>query len=186
MVAGGPSVALHKPLDCLRGRKVVAINSSFADVPFADVLIFGDARWWRHNERAVRKRFKGEIVTVAPVAAKDVQHCRKVDPPGLSSNPCELTMRRTTTTAAINFLAHKGVARIVVLGMDGKRGDDGRAHHHPQHPWPQRPDCWAEQRKDLATIAKPLRKLGIELLNASPGSVFADLWPVVRLADALL
>lgn len=185
LVAGGPSVERYKPLDrVLRGRKVVAINSSFEDAPFADVLIFGDARWWRHNERNVRKRFKGEIVTIAAIKSDGVKQCRKSNPPGLSADPCELMMRRTTATAAINFLAHKGVSRIIALGFDGKRSPDGRTHHHPAHPWPQRPDCWVEQRKDLETIAKPLRKLGIELVNASPGSVL-DLWPIVDLREVL-
>jgi hypothetical protein len=55
IVAGGPSVAAQN-LDVLAGRKVIAVNSSYERVPGADVLFFGDCRWWdEHRERDALK-----------------------------------------------------------------------------------------------------------------------------------
>ena len=79
--------------------------------------------------------------------------------------------------------------RIILFGADGKRADGvkdkrgkiipGASHHHAPHPWPVREGCWEVQRRDLAEIAPQLAARGIEVLNASPGSAWADIWPVV-------
>lgn len=185
VVAGGTSVDQYKPLDCLRGRKVVAINSSIKDVPFADVLYFGDTRWFNHHRKNLAD-FCGRIVTVSAIAASaaGVDLMKKRHPPGLSKDRQELTARRTSLVPVINLLAHYGVKVIVLLGADGGPGADGRTHHHDRHPWPLREDCWDQQRADLESICKPLQKIGITVLNASPGTKL-DLWPVVKLEDVL-
>jgi hypothetical protein len=184
IVAGGTSVEQHD-LTRLKGRRVIAINTSWESVPFADFLIFGDARWYRENDRRLRA-FNGRIVTMAfNISGKRILRMRKASPPGFSTDPTELAMRRTTLHAAINFAVHLGPSPIVLLGADGQLGPDGRTHHHRKHPWPQRPNCWAEQRADLETLRKPLKKRGIDVVNASPGSAWADIWPVVELENYL-
>lgn len=187
IVAGGPSVNQFKPLDCLRGRKVVAINSSWKDVPFADILYFGDRRWWDHHSHAVLPGFKGRIITTAPNVERNNPRLvimKKALPPGLATDRQTLTMRRTSLTAALNLVKHLGVSRVVLIGADGKGDGKGRTHHHKPHPWPQRPDCWAEQRKDLESTRKPLKMGGVEVVNASPGSAY-EFWPVMTLQQAI-
>lgn len=186
VVAGGPSVNQVKPLDCLRGRKVIAINSSWKDAPFADILYFGDSRWWNLHAAVVLSEFKGRIITTAPNVPKNPRLLRmkKVLPPGLSDDRQALTMRRTSLTAALNLVKHLGVARIVLIGVDGKADPKGRTHHHKPHPWPQRPDCWAQQRIDLESTRKPLKMAGITVVHASPGSAY-EFWPVVSLQQAI-
>jgi hypothetical protein len=183
IVAGGPSV-LACNLDRLRGRKVIAVNSSYERVPFADYLLFSDNRWWReHRERAAA--FAGQIVSLSELA--DWPRLRKLSrrkPPGLSSDPRSLTMRRTSLAAAINLAVLLGATTIVLLGADGKDGADGRTHHHEPHPWPQKPDCWVEQTKDLATLVEPLRELNVAVLNASPDSAWT-FWPRVSFDQAI-
>lgn len=160
-------------------------------VPWADVLVFGDTRWWRQvKNRVAVDAFKGIVVTTAQdVKGKNVTRLGKVKPDGPAKQPGYLAMRRTTLTAALNFAYHLKVARIVLLGADGKPGRDekGRTitHHHEPHIWPSRPGCWGRQKEELLTFVKPLKKAGIEVLNASPGSAWADLWPVVKLEEAL-
>lgn len=109
---------------------------------------------------------------------------RWIDKPGLAADRSEAFMRRTTLTAALTLASHLGANRIVMLGADGKPAADGRTHHHAPHPWQQRPNCWDEQRADLAAMVKPLKEHGIEVINASPGSDWG-LWQVVSLDDAL-
>lgn len=97
-----------------------------------------------------------------------------------------IPMRRTSLAPAINIaallLGFEG--RIVLMGADGGRSKDGRSHHHERHPWPVREGCWDVQRKDLAEIAPRLAELGVEVINASPGSKW-DLWPIVEPGEVL-
>lgn len=186
IVCGGTSV-LSQNLDLIRGRRVVAVNSSGHIVPWADVLFFNDSRWWRIAEnRNLVDSFRGMVVTTAPSAwSANIRKMNKVKPPGLTDDRGSLSVQNTSTTGATNLVKHFGVARIVFLGLDGKPGKGGRTHHHDPHCWPQRDDCWPRQRAELETIRKPLAKAGIEVVNCSPGSVYGDLWPVMTLTEYL-
>ena len=182
IVAGGPSVA-NQNLELLRGRKVIAINSSYERVPWADILIFGDNRWFReHRDKILTLSCR--LVTVAATANDPkIMRLGKHKPPGMSSDPTRLTMRRTTLSAALNLAALMGCIKIVLLGADGKVGANGRAHHHSPHKWPQVEGCWDVQAEELRTLVDPLKSQGIEVLNASPGSAW-DMWPIVSLESA--
>lgn len=187
LIGGGPSAA-DQDVDRLRGRKVIVINSSCTLVPWADVLYFGDERWWRENKEAVAA-FVGRTVSAsANGSARTLRLDRVVfgkdESPRLSSNPREVAQRRTSMTAAINLAVHFGARSIVTLGLDGGPSADGRTHHHKPHGWSQRKNCWDEQRSDLGVIAQGLRRLNIPLINCSPGSR-VPFWPVTSLAEFL-
>ncbi len=183
IVGGGPSV-LGQDMDRLRGRNVIAINSSYIACPWAPWLVWSDSRWWYHHEKRL-KDFKGKIVG-ASHTIRDPRSLRmNRKHPGLSSDPVILAIRYTTLTAAINLGVHFGCKSIVLLGADGKVGADGKTHHHEKHPWRQIPNCWDQQKKDLVKIAADLRSMGIDCVNASPGSAWADIWPIVNLEDYL-
>src|SRR5262252_9262135 len=85
IVAGGPSV-LQQDLELLRGRNVIAINSSVYAVPWAQFLYFGDYRWLAEPEnRDAVAKFAGRTVTTSRLARDPkILLCRKGDPPGLS------------------------------------------------------------------------------------------------------
>ena len=205
LIAGGPSVAAQN-LELLRDHRVIAINSSWVRAPFADIVFFGDGRWWeaestcakrlhrglsppapQYGDSLLASGYAGRIVTCDSSARRfpdRLLRLRKLPPPGLSKDPTAVTMKRTSLTAAINLVVHLGVASIVILGLDGKAAADGSTHHYHRYVWDQNTGCWAEQRKDLVTLVKPLRDRGIEVVNASPGSAI-DLWPIVQLGDYL-
>jgi hypothetical protein len=79
-----------------------------------------------------------------------------------------------------------GFREIVLLGADGQSGADGRIHHHEEY-GPRlatsHSNQWDEQRKDLDAAAIDLKRWGVSVINASPGSALADLWPVMALDD---
>jgi hypothetical protein len=178
IVASGPSVK-SVDLELLRGRRVIAVNSSFEAVPFADIAIFGDARWWEVN-RAKFEHFKGRICcgSQSPRDVKLLRVRRKPPPP--SSEADVLVLQFTTSTAAMDLAAKLGAKRIVILGMDGKNSDNGTTHHHRPHPWRQVSGWEARHRRDIQSMQAPLRELGIEVVLATP-SAYSDLWPVVPL-----
>jgi hypothetical protein len=187
IVGGGPSV-LGQNLEALRGRRVIAINSSVYAVPWADILYFGDWRWWNEpDNRAAAASFAGRVVTTSRlVSDKKVLVCRKANPPGLALEHNSLMQKWTSLTAATNLAAHLigPGGTIVWLGADG-RITDGRTHHHRPHRWPHRPGCYDKQKADLVTIIPSLQRLKIAAYNASPGTAWADLLPVVSLQEML-
>jgi hypothetical protein len=187
VVGGGPSVAGHN-IELLRGRKVIAINSSFAVVPFADVLFFGDGRWWNQNRRGVLDDFKGQIVTVASESMGDGEGAPRFrllkKTLEWSDDPEAAFVRRTSVTGAINWAFHHWAARwFVLLGVDGGPVK-GVTHHHKSHPWGL-PETWvADQRKDFETLDAALTARSVEVINASPGSS-VPFWPVMSLVEYL-
>jgi hypothetical protein len=188
IVAGGPSV-LEQNLDLLHGRNVIVINSSVYKVPWADFLYFGDWRWWNEPEnKAAVANFRGRVVTVSRLVRDNkVLICRSARPPGLELQRDSLMQQYTSLTAATNLAAHLVGAggTIVWLGADGCIAADGRTHHHAPHRFPHRQDCYHKQYADLVTIVPSLQALKISLFNASPGTAWADLAPVIDLRDML-
>ncbi|HDZ74382.1 MAG TPA: hypothetical protein ENH55_16790 [Aurantimonas coralicida] len=192
ILGGGPSLA-GQGAQRLAGRRVIAVNSSYIAHPFADYLCSADRPWLYEHRAALEKAWRGRVVTVTDAIDWDgLLHLRQVAPPipgkaggvAISTDPRALSVRRTSLQAAINLAVLLGAKRIVLLGADGGRDSEGRAHHHAPHKQAPKPGCWDEQLVDLATTVQPLIDLGVEVLNASPGSHW-DLWPIVTL-DAVL
>ena len=191
IVAGGTSV---KDLDLskLRGRRVIVVNSSYESYPAADILFFADVRWFEeHKKEEAFWAFKGRRVTVSRTI-KDVEGRPLLDrltrypQPGLASDRSGAIAHRTSLQGAMNVAAHKGVARIVLLGADMRRGADGVSHHHKPHKWKNRKGdvTWDVQMTQLVSVVEPLEKLGIEVINVSPISRI-PWWPKMTLDDAL-
>lgn len=184
-IIGGGTSLVGFDFERLRGRRLIAINSSAFAAPFADVLFYGDDRFGFANCKQI-EQFTGLVVTVAtsnqPANAKRM---RKITPPpAIATDPDALVMRRTSTQAAINLAMHFGVARIVLLGVDMKAADDGRTHHHAPHQWPSVVGCWDEQMKDLITIAPAAEARGVEIINASLASRI-HWWPKRSIDEVL-
>jgi len=184
IVASGPSVA-SQDLTPLKGARVIAINSSWARVPFADLLFFGDARWFEQYGKAAAAGFAGRLATVAStVVHPRVLHLRRCIAPGIATSPDTVMIRRTSTTAAINLAVHLGVAGVVLIGVDNAVDPQGRSHHHAPHPWDLRHGWQEEQRADLESLVLPLRGRGVHVDNASPQSGL-PWWPKISLPEAI-
>lgn len=194
ILAGGPSV-LGQDIDRLKGRNVIAINRSWSRAPFAQFLFFNDAQWWHWYGRDAVRGFPGRIVVTQSPADKFLVHERLLslrriplpgdEPQGLSTDRSEAFVRWTSLTGAINLAVHLGAVRLVLLGADGKRGDDGRTHHHDPYPWDQRTGRWNDMHGDLRVAARSLAALKVECVNASPESAWADLWPIIQFENLM-
>lgn len=196
IVAGGTSV-LDLDVASLRGRRVVAVNSSYEAVPFADYLFFADFRWYEdHKKRPAFQQFTGKIVTVNQRVAKlllhvpddRILHMKRVVPntdpklgalgPGLAKTPCKIVSHRTSLQGGMNLAAHLGASRLVLLGADMRRADDGRSHHHEKHRWRNKPGnaTWDLQLEELGLAVEPLKQRAIEVVNTSLISRIPDEW----------
>ena len=164
LIAGGESVK-HVDLTCLRGHRVVVINSSYLACPWADALVFTDKRWWKKHRRRVRGvAFSGEVVTLTPhselyegLSVYDRQRSS-----GMSTDPTRLAWYHTSVTTALNWIALKGAARVGILGLDGK----GDWHHEP-HPvtWGRNESKFKFHAEALREIANPLYSYGVHVFN---------------------
>ena len=193
VVGGGPSVAHQRP-HRLAGRKVIAINSSYETVPFAQYVFFGDNRW--HEEHRNRPAFKqflthARAVTVsAPATGAYLKKLDRITPTcvenGLTVTRRGLSCQKTSFQGAINLAAMLGAKTIVLLGLDGQRSPNGLSHHHKPHKWVTRPGTitWDLQMTQLQFIVQPLKNLGIETFNTNPESRFTY-WPHRPLEDFL-
>jgi len=190
IIAGGTSVA-QQDVSALRGRRVIVINSSYEVAPWADFLFFGDKRWYlEHGNRPLLRSFEGKVVTVSGVSAASnhqiIRLKRIVPPPGLVTARNSAACLKTSMQGGMNFAVHLGVKRIVLLGADARRADDGRTHHHSSHKWnnKQGNKTWEIQMNQLQLIVDPLRALGIDVINTSPISRL-PWWVKISLEEAL-
>lgn len=185
IVGGGPSVAHQRP-HRLEGRKVIAINSSYETVPFADYVFFGDNRWHedhRHRPAFVEFVRRAQAVTVSqPASAAYLKKLDRITPTdvatGLTKTRRGLSCQKTSFQGAINLAAMLGAKRIILLGLDGQRSPAGLTHHHKPHKWITKPGnvTWDGQMSQLQFIVQPLKDMGIETFNTNPESRFTY-WP---------
>lgn len=185
ILAGGPSLTKAQ-VDAVRGRaRVIAVKDAVQLAPWADVLYACDAKWWRHYGDTVG--FAGPKYALEAAAAKWATVLRNAGELGLELDPTGLRTGRCSGYQAINLAVHLGAARIILLGYDAKPSADGRRNWFGERPrsyWLALPaydqrilQCWP-------TIVQPLAALGVDVLNATPGSAL-DIFPRVSLDDAL-
>jgi hypothetical protein len=136
-------------------RYVIVTNTTYQLALWADALFFHDMKWWKKFRDDVRKRFQGQLVTVAPVNFKDVDCLRGWNSYGNSG------------AAAIALATLAGAERIILLGLDCQY-TGGKRHWHGDHP-PGLGNAkslkkWPTGFKRLASHCKGQ---GVEVINAS-------------------
>lgn len=193
--AGGPSLTGFD-WNRLRGKNIIAINRAYEVLPFAQVLWWSDARFWRRNK-------VGLLAHAAPWKATACLDYRPNENPedaldpsvheyhfsglrGFDPRPAYLRHGNCSAHAAIHLAAHLGARRIVIFGLDMKQADGGAAHWHDGHG--ALPTTTA-QMADLmlphfAPLALALADRDIEVVNASPDSALT-VWPRCSIDDGL-
>ena len=203
ILAGGPSLKDQdlSPLTALHPwPKVIAINDSWKLRPYANVLYFVDGAWWQRQmdenafslDGAVRFHdliYKGNWIKGG--AGFDnhpqIKQLAFTGQVGLEENPQALRHGSNSGHSAINLAYLFGAKRIVLLGYD-MCCVPGRAH------WHDRQDGWGPEYFQtvlqneflplFAYLVEPLRRAGVEVINATPGSAL-KLWPYLPLGEAL-
>jgi hypothetical protein len=184
-MASGPSLT-QEDADYCRGKAdgVIVVNTTYQRAPWADALVAADVRWWQWHKGA--KDFKGlKYATSKHVNWAGVQILRNTGANGIELDPTGLRHGINSGYRAINLAVHFGAARIILLGYDMKRGDGPKRleHWHGDHPVPSRSQ-YPSFIKHFRTLVAPLRDLGIEVLNCTPGSAL-DCFPMADLRDVL-
>lgn len=152
--------------------RVIAINAAIRLAPWADARFAHHAADWnRPEDRAILAAFKGHRYAIeAGAAAHGATILRMSGATGLELDDRGAVRHgQNGGYQAIGVAVHLGARRIILLGYDLRRDGDerrGRLHFY---------ECKGtagpvEFRRWLAcfeTLVKPLRTIGVEVVNAS-------------------
>lgn len=106
-----------------------------------------------------------------------VHMLRNGGPDKLSIDNSTVCTGRNSGYQTINLAVLAGARRIVLFGYDGRVGAGGRTHFHDGHPDKTHGGLYAQ---NFRSMVEPLAKLGVEIVNCSPGSAI-DAFPRVPL-----
>lgn len=184
-MATGPSltaaqVARARDATDAEGRRVycIAVNDAYLLAPWAPLLYFADAKtgkWldW-HRDRAEFKAFAGQKCMI-DVDAKylraddDIHLLRAAAGPGISGDRQAVYSGSNSGHQALVIATLAQPALILLLGYDAKKAADSRVHFFGNHPDRSFPPYEAVI-KNMMAVAGPIAKLGIRVVNCTPGS----------------
>lgn len=168
--------------------RAIAINTTYRRAPWADLLYACDGTWWRHHPEAAA--FFGPKVTQDHGSEARIGEQRELAErlgllmlrtevnekgqsiaTGISTVPGTIRTGSNSGYQAINLAVQLGAKRILLLGFDMKKGPGGAEHWHGRHP----EGCinsspYPEFIKKFATAVPDLQRLGVEVINCTPGS----------------
>lgn len=185
ILAAGPSLREFVREGSLpAGVRTIAVNSSVFAMPAADVCFALDFMWWKTHYQAVRQT-KAQPWTTDRGAAErfGLLFARGANDAGLGAT--RVHSNGNSGAGAINFAVLAGAKRILLLGFDMKLGPAGERHWHPDHPKPcVQAQCFDDWLYKFGPIARDAEKLGVEILNCTPGSALTA-FPMTTLKEAL-
>lgn len=186
-VASGPSLAPAQ-LDRVRGLPMIAVNDCYLIAPWADICYFADAKWWEwHKKRAEFTAFAGQKCSIwssgNAVGDPSVFLLRNAGGEGLSTEPGSICTGSNSGHQAINIATLNNPKRVLLLGYDCRAGAGGRKHWFGDHPDRSEPP-YSVILPRFATIVPAAKKLGIEIINCTPGSAL-KCFPQADLASVL-
>lgn len=190
ILGGGPSLPDLFIRKVLSAYHVIGVNDAglFA---FADVLFFGDARWWYFNQHHPIDPMEKGVFTYNrhPEALlepypKFVQCVDGKSGFGICPDNPKIKFNRSSGAAAINLAYHFGAKQIILLGFD-MRQIDGKKNWHMPRFWETDNTRNMTYEKFLApfdAIKRDADKFGIQIFNTTPGSALTQ-FPYLSIKD---
>ena len=189
----------------LQGEKVIAINKSFVDAPFADIQFSVDKRFYdwitkpMENEKKMKEArdmwpyFKGHKVWLkvpGQIYQKGIEYVEK-NPhhEGISMSLEEgIYASSNSGYAAINLAIALGANPIYLLGYDMKQGKRGESHYHGGYPAKQTDKQLEMFAKSFPKLAKDAEKAGVKIINLNRDSAlrcfeFADIEEIIKVKE---
>lgn len=211
IIGGGPSLTAEQCELVRQARaaekvRVIAVNDAYLWCPWADVCYFADTHWWQWHTKGIPKpklgftadevrerfaAFAGQKCTIQQTGAlvedPEVHMLRNQTWPehrnGISTDPDCLVTGWNGGHQALNLGILAGGKLGILLGIDGGRIGDCE-HFHGDHPAATAPQVYDLMCRAFRHAAPIIKKLGVRILNSSPGS-HVDAFERVPLEDAL-
>lgn len=181
----------------------VAGDSQYMPRDWVDICWFGDKRWFFWHKKCLK--YFGGLIATCGEKLKDpmVLSITRGKSMGIDPDPRRVSWNKSSGGSAINFAYHLGAKRIVLVGFDMRPLDISEIinnkevsylqsyfrkggqikNYHPDHPSPNK-DPYERFLKAFHFIRKDARKLGVEIINATPGSALS-LFPIVPLEELI-
>lgn len=162
--------------------EVIAISDAWRLCPQAFCLYSCDAKWWMHHQNA--PGYRGLKVTLDDSLPFPDVKCLKwrregEKTYGFDPDPNYLRTGLNSGYQAVHMAVHFGFTRILLLGYD-MRGK----HFFGDHPKGFKGSSYSEFIAAFRTIVDPLKELGVEVINCTPGSAL-PWFPMMELREAL-
>lgn len=190
IVAGGPSLRGFD-WERLRGIPCIAINRAYEVLPFAPLLWWSDARFFRNHRagidahRAIWKATCQIGYHGADAVPSWVTQYSFTGKDGFDPDLRCLRHGNNSAYAAMHLAAHLGARRLVLLGVDMRHGMAGETHFHDGHGLPHQEQTLTQLMVPFfSTLAAPLAEREIEVINASPDSALT-VWPRCSIEEGL-
>jgi hypothetical protein len=165
------------------------VNDGYRLGAWPDICLFGDHGWYTVHRPLLAlwpglkvHCCKNDILNPSDgikYLSRDRNH--KV---GLTDNPHRVAWGFNTGSSAINLAVHTGVRQIILLGFDmdwpGEKSHWHQGHGNGHRPRPN----YAHWIEGLKVLAQDARRIGVEILNASPASAIGA-FPKVSLREVL-
>lgn len=188
LLGGGPSLD-RATVNRVRGHgRVMAINSSCMLAPWADALFFTDNSWFEPR-RGIVEAWTGLVLTLsrhAKAALPDRIKRLEIETWGPEFPPMgspTIRQGRSSGHTAISIAIALGAGTVVLLGYDMQEVG-GRSHHHDEYRNTETGLYAADFVPAFAGWHVAALRVGVEVLNATPGSALRE-FPMTTI-DALL
>ena len=202
-----PLSTLSSYMPQLHQRHCIGVNLAYSIGPWIDFCFFGDSGFYLHHKQHLVP-WPGIKVSCAPRFAerddRDPEGIKFMSKDsrkrsGISMDRGKVAWNQNSGAASISLAAQLGVKRIVLIGFDMSLDTGGTSHWHGYHreikgnPENRRGirrkgtlkgPPFNRHLRGFPVIAEDAKKLGIEILNASPNSAITE-FKKVRLRDVL-
>lgn len=175
-----PPSAYSPYMKGIHKKHIIGVNMAYKIGTWIDMIIFGDSGFYL-KERTELCKFPGIKVSCHPdsrneswikYVGRDSSHIR-----GISTQSNAISWNSNTGAAAISLAVHTGAKRIILLGFDMNIDGQNMQHWHNLYGKGPVDDDRRRQRLPFGrhmlgfpTIEEDARRLGVEIINASPDS----------------
>lgn len=148
--------------------RVIAINDAIYPCWFADIGYACDKKWWEHHNGI--PGFRGIRTSCDDSGFPDIRFLHNTGRDGFDPVPGNLRTGGNSGYQAMHLAMQLGVTKIILVGFDMR----GKPQHHWFGEHPKQVECLAlnhdSRIRYFTTLLPALRELGVDVLNASPGS----------------
>ena len=165
----------------IHDKHIIGINNAYQIGDWIDVVFFGDCSWYLVHRKKLAN-FPGLKITSCPQystrskeESEGVKYLArdKANSKGISPHPTAVSWNGNSGCAAISLAVHLGVKRIILLGFDMFIDADKFSHWHGSHGAKRSPP-FHRHKKGFAKIDEDVKRLGIQIINASPDSTIVE------------
>jgi len=182
ILAGGPSLpGILQGRVCRRpGWFTIGINLAGCMIgSWVDVCFFADSLFWWNHETAIRWSGARKItldknkpgVELIAGRAPGVETWEWTGKSGIETEPKKCRFNKSSGGAAVNVAYHLGAKRILLTGYDMHGDENGnRRNWYPEQYQQHSTKGYGNMIAPFEQIAADAKRLGVEIINATPGS----------------